>query len=104
MGLQSLLILLKKRKGAYHTSGEDSLNAGAWRAEHRAMKCVMHFLRCRVWAQHTRFWPRNAAVKLSGQNNVANKIADEYYACVLKNQGRVIKAESICLEVINYKC
>jgi hypothetical protein len=41
-------------------------------------------------------------VKLSGQNNVANKIADEYYACALKNEGRVIEAEGICLEVINY--
>jgi hypothetical protein len=42
-------------------------------------------------------------VKLSDKNNVANKIADEYYACVLKNQGRVIKAESICLDVVNYQ-
>jgi hypothetical protein len=41
-------------------------------------------------------------VKLSGQNNVPNKIADEYYACALKNEGRVIEAEGICLEVINY--
>jgi hypothetical protein len=30
------------------------------------------------------------------------KTADEYYACVLKNEGRVIEEEGICLEVVNY--